>query len=296
MLIYNVLYHNMSDLIIIVGPTASGKTALAIDLAKKLDGEVISADSRQVFKYLDIGSGKVSKKEMNGVMHHMLDVVAPGERYTAMDWLRQAEILIKEIRSRNKIPIICGGTGLYIDALLYGLDNASVENLAQRKVLEGMTLSEVQNILKEKVKNSDNPEYFNNLNNSEKNNKQRLIRKIELSNYSLKDSTYRKLKYNPEMIILSPNKDELKIKIQNRIMERLKHDNNMIEEVRDLIESKGVSKAWLKSLGLEYKYITMYLNNEIDYQTLIKTLEEKIFQYAKRQITWNKKYNTLTKK
>lgn len=79
-------------------------------------------------------------------------------------------------------------------------------------------------------------------------------------------------------------------------MERLKHDNNMIEEVRDLIESKGVSKAWLKSLGLEYKYITMYLNNEIDYQTLIKTLEEKIFQYAKRQITWNKKYNTLTKK
>lgn len=287
----------MRDLVIIIGPTASGKTAAAIKLAKEIDGEVISADSRQVYKYLDIGSGKVSREEMDNVPHHMLDIANPEERYTAMDWLNQTEEIIKEIKSRNKTPIVCGGTGLYIDALLYGLDSISVENLDQRRILQNMTLLDVQNILKDKVKDSDNPEYFNNLNNSEKNNKQRLIRKIELSNYNLiENSGNRKLNYNPEIIILNPRKDELKSKIIDRVHKRLQPGSSMIEEVKDLIEKKGVSKEWLKSLGLEYKYVTMYLDGEINYDEMQELLITKIYQYAKRQNTWNKKYHTLLQK
>lgn len=322
MLIYNVLYHNMQNIVIIIGPTASGKTALSIKLAKEINGEIISADSRQVYKYLDVGSGKITTTEMENIKHYGLDISNPEEKFTTSDWNNYAKNAIVEIVNKNKIPIICGGTGLYIDALLYGINENPPPNYIQRKELESKSLEQIQLLLIEKLKKIDQLDYYNNLNNSEKNNKARLIRKLELDNYdtkNIKERSLRPMLYSPKFIILNPDIAELKEKINTRLLQRLNIEeeyiksNNpnldkfynelkdeafiqaspLINEVIDLIYNKKVKSDWLVSLGLEYRYITLFLENKITLKDCIETLETKILQYAKRQKTWNQRYNAL---
>ena len=322
---------DLKKIIIIIGPTASGKSDLAIKIAKdKIEKEnqecfIISADSRQIYKYLDIGSGKITKEEMGGVTHFGLDVAEPGStHFTAADWLRYTTKKINEIINENKMPIICGGTGLYIDALLYGIDDNPKPDYIFRKTLENKTTDEIKDIMKNKLEENDDLDYFYNLNNSEQNNRNRLIRKLELLNsgHRIKntdlDNSKRTLRYDVEFIILEPELDILQEKIKLRLEKRLglntkknSINNNaasyacgkesinsspLISEIKDLIENKKVDPKWLMSLGLEYKYVTEYILGQISYAEMLNTLNIKIFQYAKRQIKWNRRYKELENK
>lgn len=283
----------LQKIIIVIGPTASGKSDYAVDLASKINGEIISADSRQVYKNLNIGSGKITQEEMKTVMHHGLDIVQPEDKFTSVDFMLYAQKRIEDIISRNRIPIICGGTGMYIDALLYGIENNPGPDYELRHKLKYKNLGELQNILKKK-----NEIYFMSLNNSEKNNPARLIRKIELENFENKKD--RELLYDAEIHILSPSRELIKSKIEKRLDKRMENDA-MITEIKNLInyknnitqEEKQNRIDWLLSLGLEYKYVAKYLIGRITFEEMQDTLKLKIYQYAKRQITWNKRYLTL---
>ena len=293
----------LKKIIVIVGPTASGKSDLAVKIAKdKLEKEkveciIISADSRQIYRYLDIGSGKITKEEMQNIQHFGLDIAEPGSNhFTVADWLRYTTVKINEIISENKIPIICGGTGLYIDALLYGLDNNPAPDYVFRKTLENKTTEEIKDLVKEKLEKENALDYFYNLNNSEQNNRNRLIRKLELLNSGHKirnielDNSERVLKYNPEFIILNPELKILEEKIKLRLEKKL---DLLVPEIKDLIENKKVSPEWLISLGLEYRYTTEYFLNKISFEDMSKMIILKSLQYAKRQIKWNRRYEKL---
>ncbi|MDQ5957176.1 MAG: tRNA dimethylallyltransferase [Patescibacteria group bacterium] len=276
--------NSKKHLIIVMGSTASGKSDYAINLAKEINGEIISADSRQVYKDLDVGSGKVTVSEMQNIIHYGLDITDPEDKFTTADFMFYADRKIEEIINQNKTPILCGGTGMYIEAVLLGIEDNPGPNYSLRKDLTNKTLKELQEILYLK-----NPQYYNSLNNSEKNNKARLIRKIELENFEYKERAYR---YDATIHLLDIDKDLLKKKIEVRLDKRFEHQG-MVEEIRNLIENAGDKEKrieWLLSLGLEYKYVTEYVLGKIDKDTMINTLKTKIYQYAKRQITWNKRY------
>ena len=289
----NIIQHKLNKILIILGPTASGKSDLAVQIAREMNGEIISADSRQIYKYLDIGSGKITIDEMRNINHYGLDIAEPKynrdndyKLFTAIDWLTYTEARIAEIINKGKLPIICGGTGMYINTLIYGVYDNPGPNYELRSVWQERSLIEIQNMLIEK-----NNDYFQSLNNSEKNNKNRLIRKLELENYNYKD---RDLRYDIEMIIINKDLSELKDRIIRRLDNRLEGDL-LINEVKNLIYNKNINKEWLLSLGLEYKYVTLYILGEIDYNQMRESLINKIYQYAKRQITWNKQYDRNNK-
>ncbi|MEN9582435.1 MAG: tRNA delta(2)-isopentenylpyrophosphate transferase, tRNA dimethylallyltransferase [Candidatus Parcubacteria bacterium] len=267
---------------VIVGPTAVGKTAYSIGLAKKVNGEIISADSRQVYKGLDIGSGKVTEKEMKGVPHYMLDVVSPKQTYTAHDFKAEAEKHIIDILARGKTPIIVGGTGFYIDALFgkWPLPNVP-PNEALRKKLALQSNEKLFEVLRKldpkRAKTID------------QNNKVRLIRAIEIAKKlgavpTVKTKS-KKLPYDIVWMGIETDRESLRKKIVERLQKRLYL--GMLDEVANL-HKKGVSWKRLGELGLEYRYCTMYLQGKIGEAELIKTLVDKIYQYAMRQMTWFK--------
>jgi tRNA dimethylallyltransferase len=271
-------------IVVVTGPTASGKSDLAVSIAIDRNGEVISADSRQVYRGLDIGTGKITDAEMKNIAHWGIDIVAPGENFTVANWVEYAQEKIQEIVSRGKVPIICGGTGLYIHSLVYGIRDNPKPNYELREKLKTKTLLELQNILREKCKSIES-DYYENLNNSEKNNTERLIRKIEYENFDTTEHTTPL--YDVEWIILNPDIKELEEKIKTRLEKRL--EAGMIDEVKNLLKN-GVSEKWLEELGLEYTYVIKYLKKEITENEMRTNLALKILQYAKRQNTWNKKY------
>lgn len=284
----------MKKIKIIIGSTATGKSDYAVELAKKINGEIISSDSRQIYKGLDIGSGKITKEEMQNIKHYGLDIANLEEKYTAVDWMNYAKEKIEEIYKKDKTPIICGGTGMYIDSLLYGVQDNPKPDYENREILKNKTLEEIQNILKQK-----NIEYFNTLNNSEKNNKARLIRKLELDNFENTPTENRTPLYEAEIIILERDREDLKKKIEKRLFKRLENED-LINEIKNLIKENEEDQTkkekrveWLLSLGLEYKYVTKYLLGLIDHNEMTEKLKTKIYQYAKRQITWNKRYINL---
>lgn len=300
---------NLSKIIIILGPTASGKSAAAIKLAKKINGEIISADSRQIYKYLNIGSGKVTKKEMCDIKHYCLDIVDPikisknylrdRKNFSVTEYLKFAKKAIQEILAKGKTPIICGGTGLYIEAILYGIPKNAKPNPLLRIELEKKEILEILEIIK-KLNLQKYLELINNPNTSEINNKRRLIRKVEileiqaypLALSSGKGETLNT--YDPEFIFIEKDKEELRERINSRLKGRLGiRGDNLIEEVKYLIEELKINPDWLISLGLEYKYVTLYLQNKITKEKMIEELQNKIWQYAKRQILWNKRYKML---
>lgn len=269
-----------NKLLVILGPTASGKTDLSIRLAKKFNGEIISADSRQVYKGMDIGTGKVTKKEMKGIPHYLLDVVSPKTRFTVTDFKKKAQKDIKDIQKRNKLPILVGGTGFYITVVIDGITIPEIRpDWKLRKILEKKTIQELFKQLKKldpkRAKVID------------KNNKRRLVRALEIVLKTKKPvPSLKKEPINSDVLMLGIKKDNLKELIEKRLLKRLK--TGMVAEVKKLHKS-GVSWKRLEEFGLEYRYISFFLQGKMTKQEMIKRLQKKIEHYAKRQITWFKK-------
>ncbi len=267
-----------SKIIAIVGPTASGKSALAVKIAKKFGGEIISADSRQVYKGMDIGTGKITRKEMAKVPHHLLDVASPKRQFTVVQYKKLAEKAIKKIRGRGKIPIICGGTGFYIQTVSDNLLIPEIKPDAKLRIrLEKKSAKELFNQLKKldprRAKNID------------KNNRRRLIRALEIVIKSGKKVPLLKSgpKYEALIIGIKRNAKELKELIKTRLLKRLKQ-----EMVKEIINLKKFGLSWkkLEDFGLEYRYVAYYLQNKLSYNEMIEKLQKEIEHYAKRQITW----------
>ncbi len=274
-----------SKILVIVGPTASGKTSLSIELAKKFSGEVISADSRQVYRGLDIGTGKVTREEMQGVPHYLLDVADPYEVYTVHDYVRDGRTAIDDILSRGKLPIIVGGTFFYIDALLGIATMPEVPpNAKLREELENHSTEELFEILKEK--DSERAETI------DPHNRRRLIRAIEIASVIGKvPETHAVTLYDALKIGIRIEKEELVKNIHTRLTERL--DKGMIEEVVAL-HTDGLSYERMTEIGIEYAYIAKYLQSMITNDEMCALIETKSWQYAKRQMTWLKRDKGVT--
>ena len=272
---------NKPKIIAIVGTTASGKSDLGIFLAQKFNGEVVSCDSRQVYKGLDLGSGKVTKEEQQQAVHHMLDVVYPGQKYSVADFQNYAYKCIDDILSRGRLPILVGGTGLYVRAITDGYNFVNIKpNEQLRKELENLSREEL--IKKAIFLGEDKTE-------AQKLSPAHLIRRIEKLSANGK-KTENNPKYNVLKIGLTYPKDVLAQRIKQRIDNRL--PLGMIEEVKGLLES-GISQEFLDGLGLEYRYISRYLTGKISYNEFYESLQKDTKAFAKRQMTWFKKDNPI---
>ena len=266
-------------MLVITGPTASGKTALAVAAARRLGGEIVSADSRQVYTGMDIGTGK-DREEYGEVPVHMLDVVPAGYKYNLYEYLRDANECIDNIRSRGTLPVICGGTGLYVEALLNGLRLPEVPvNHELRASLEGKNLDELAEILAG-MKSLHNRTDIDTV--------KRAVRAIEIADY-YNEHPDEAVNVTPHpvkdavIVCVDIPRDERRQRITRRLHARL--EQGMIDEVRKLLEN-GLSPEDLIYYGLEYKFITEYLTGVRDYDSLVKDLETAIHQFAKRQMTW----------
>lgn len=279
-----------NPILIIVGPTASGKSGLAVEIAKKLNGEIISADSRQVYKGLDIGTGKVTTKEMGGIPHHLLDVKSPKNIFTAHEYVRLGRTIIQDIQSRRKIPIVVGGTGFYIDALVGRIRLPDVPpDLALRKQLDKKSAEQLFTLLQK-----DDPRRAQAMNTpSERNNKIRLIRALEIA---LSQTTVPQItSEHPRAakliwIGITTDPDELRERITKRLKSRLKI--GMIAEARQL-HAKGLSYKRMEELGLEYRSLARFLKGIITRTELESELNRDISQYAKRQLTYWKRNHDI---
>ncbi len=271
-----------NKIIVILGPTASGKSDMAVVLAKKFGGEVISADSRQVYKSLNIGSGKITKREMKGVPHYLLDVANPKRAFSVAEFKRLAEKKADDILKRGKIPIICGGTGFYIQAIVDNLVFPEVlPNKQLRVKLEKKTTEELFKILRSKdsrrAKEIDSK------------NPHRLIRAIEIVTHlgSVPHLDVRRPnKYNALQIGIKTDDEKLKERIYARIIARLR--TGMVAEVKHLHEQR-LSWKRMEALGLEYRYLSRYLRGKITKDEMIEQLNIATRQFAKRQKTWFKR-------
>jgi tRNA dimethylallyltransferase len=268
-------------IIIVSGPTASGKSDLAVQIAKKYKGEIISADSRQVYKDLNIGTGKITKKEMFGIKHHLLDIENPKNKFTAENFRELGEKAIEKIIEDKKIPIICGGTGFYIEALISRENFPNVPpNEKLRKELEKKSLDELLKILETLDKRR-----FENI---DKQNKRRIIRAIEIAKVlgKVPETNLDDSKYEALWIGTTWPDEILKERIHTRLLKRLKM--GMLNEAKKL-HTKGLSWKRMEELGLEYRYMARHLQGEISKEEMISELEKEIWHYAKRQMTWFKR-------
>ncbi len=266
------------SMLFILGPTASGKSDLAIALARKMNGEIISVDSRQVYRGMDIGSGKVTKPEQKLVRHHLIDIVSPKEEYNVSHFLRHAEAAILDIRNRGKFPILCGGTNFWIEALIFGIPLPSVPP---------------DETFREKWGAKDAPELFAYLKRLDperaktidKDNKVRLLRALEIARVlgkvpPLAPGNTRTIANNVTFIGLNPPVEELSEKIKTRLKARFRE--GMIDEVKRLY-LEGVSFERLESFGLEYRAIALFLQNKVAREKMEADLLLDSIHYAKRQ-------------
>ncbi len=272
--------------IAIVGPTASGKTALSIELAKKFTGEVISADSRQVYIGMDIGTGKITPEEMSGVPHHLIDVADPATVYTGTDFMKDASEAISSILVRDHVPIVVGGTFFYIDLLRGKMQAAPVEpNEDFRNSLAHFKDDELFAQLQNKdPKRASTIDPFN---------RRRLVRALEVIEAlgSVPEQTTANSPHEWLIIGIETKTDSLQDKIHDRLLARL--ESGMISEVEALLK-QGVTYERLDDLGLEYRYIGQHLQGNLSYDDMVTELETKIRQYAKRQMTWLKRDHEIT--
>jgi len=270
-----------TKLVVILGPTASGKSDLAVALAKKFNGEIISADSRQVYKGMNLGTGKITKKEMQGIPHYLLDVASPKKRFTVAQYKKLALAAIKKIQKKNKIPIICGGTGFYIQALTDDISIPEIKpDLKLRARLEKKSVLELFAELKK-----FDPNRAKTIDPS---NPRRLIRALEIIYKTGQAVPELKIKPQFDALFIGIKKSipELKKLIRKRLIKRL--HQGMIEEVNNL-RKYGLSWKRLDNFGLEYRWIAKFLQKKISYQELIAKLQKESEHYAKRQMTWFKR-------
>jgi tRNA dimethylallyltransferase len=270
---------NNQKIIVVLGPTASGKSALAVRLAKKINGEIISADSRQVYRDMNIGTGKITKREMRDIPHYLLDVVGPKKIFTVTEYRDLAQKVLEKILQKNKTPIVCGGTGFYIRALIDGLAIPEVApDWKLREKLEKKSTKELSKIL-QKIDSKR-------AQNIDKNNPRRLIRAIEIVKKTKKTIPELKLQPLPYPVLfigVKKSDTDLKKSIAARLKKRLKQ--GMVNEVKKLRQT-GLSWKRLTSFGLEYKYLAFYLQKKINYQEMVNLLQKEIEHYARRQMTW----------
>lgn len=271
----------MSDklrIVCIAGPTASGKTALAIRLAKERNGEVISVDSRQVYRTLDIGTEKISSEEMQGVPHHLIDIRDPKETYSAGDFVDDASRLIRDIIGRGKVPILAGGTHFYFDALLYGLPEHVAADPTLRAELERLPGDELMKQIEKR-----DPRRARML---DPHNRRRLIRALEvITHLGRVPERPREPRHDVEWHILAPERDELKTRIAQRLDETL--ERGLVDEVRRVRDYVGDTR--LNELGLEYRIVGEYLRGERTEEELKPALLSKLYRYAREQEKWLKK-------
>ncbi len=277
---YFLMKSDKPKIIVIVGQTSSGKTDLSVELAQKLNGEVVSADSRQVYKGLDIGSGKVTKTEMKGVPHYLIDVANPKSAFTISQFKKKADKVIKEILKKGRLPIVAGGTGFYIQALIDNVVLPEVkQNLKLRKELETKTVEELGKILKKLDKRR-----FEEI---DQKNPRRIIRAIEIATElgkvpSLESPTP---KYDVLEIGIKVADDVLKERIEKRFRKRVRA--GIVAEAKKLRE-EGVSWKRMNEIGLAHKYIAKYLKGEIPRDEMVINSIKEEWKYAKRQKTWFK--------
>lgn len=271
----------MKNLLVIVGPTASGKSDLAVELAKKLNGEVISADSRQVYRGLDIGSGKITRREMKDIPHHLLDIASPRRTFTVADYQKLARQKVDKIWRQDKLPIIVGGTGFYIDALVDGTMLPEVTpDKKLRTTLAKKSPAELFSILKKL-----DPKRARNIDGK---NPHRMIRAIEIATHLGQVPPIKKSPLSAKItfIGIKPPDNILRQRIKTRLAKRLRQ--GLIKEVEALHQA-GLSFKKLESFGLEYKYVALYLQNKLSKKEMVSQLETAINHYAKRQMTWFKR-------
>lgn len=273
---------NKPKVIAIVGPTASGKTSLSIKLATQFSGEVISADSRQVYRQMDLGTGKVTQEEMAGIPHHLLDVADPMDIYTGVDFKRDASVALKDIINRGQQPIIAGGTFFYLELLRNSMQAAPVApNPAFRQSLEQYSNAELLKQLQEQ-----DPRRAETI---DPDNRRRLERSLEIIDTlgAVPESTPAESEYDWLILGVDIPKETLHTNINIRLEERL--DQGMIAEVQHLLDT-GVTAKRLDDFGLEYRFILKYLQGDISYPEMCEQIETKSRQFAKRQLTWLKRY------
>ena len=268
------------DLLVITGPTASGKTSIAVSVADAVGGEIISADSRQVYREMNLGTGKdYSDYVVNGriIPFHLIDIAEPGYKYNVFEYQRDFFSIYADLKKRNIFPVVCGGSGMYIDSIVKGYRMFEVPpDAGLREKLEKKSMDELIDILSS----------YKKLHNvTDVDNKKRAIRAIEIEHFtdsvSMKQTGFPQL--NSLIIGVMTDRDTRRKRITSRLMQRL--ENGMVDEVQNLM-NKVISKESLIYYGLEYKYIAQYLTGELTYNEMVSGLETAIHQFAKRQMTW----------
>lgn len=276
----------LPKIVVILGPTATGKSDYAVKLARAWEGEVISADSRQVYRRLDIGSGKITRREMKAVPHHLLDIADPkGERYTVDDFKRDGSAAIDDIVKRGKLPIVCGGTGFYIDALVFGEEFPNVP--PNQKLRAVLAKRSTQSLMKE-ISRLD-PRRAKAL---DPKNKVRIIRAIEIARaLGSVPKVKRSEHYETLFIGLTSTTEKLRERIHKRLLKRMK-GGKMIREIQKL-HKQGVSWQRLHAFGLEYRYVALYLQKKLTRDEMLIQLENQIVDFSKRQMTWFKRNKAI---
>ena len=275
--------------IVICGPTASGKTALSIELAKKINGEIISSDSMQIYKYMDIGTAKTTQEEMQGIKHYLLDFVEPSQRYSVAEFKKDAEKAIEEILQKGKTPIIVGGTGLYVDSLIYGIEYQTIEFDEQyRKQLEERVEKEGLETLYNEAKKID-PQAIEKIS---LNDKKRILRILEIYKATGKNKTEQEIesrkngvKYDYKVFVINMDREKLYERINKRV--DIMIENGLIEEVEKLLEKYKEFPTAMQGLG--YKEVVEYLQGKVSKEEMIENIKRETRRYAKRQLTWFRK-------
>ena len=277
------------NIYVIGGPTASGKSKLAVELAKRINGEIISADSMQIYKDMNIGTAKLTKEEMQGIKHHLLDFVSPEERYSVANFKTDAKIKIEEILKKGKTPIIVGGTGLYIDSMIYGIEFQDEKiDKEYREELNELAEKEGLERLYEEARKID-PEAMKKISI---NDKKRIIRVLEIYHKTgktktevEKESRKNEIKYNYKMFAITMNREKLYERIEKRVDQMI--EQGLIEEVQSILNKYHKFPTAMKGLG--YKEVVEYLENKLTKEEMIEKIKKKTRHYAKRQLTWFRK-------
>ena len=275
--------------IVICGPTASGKTALSIELAKKINGEIVSADSMQIYKKMDIGTAKTTKEEMQGIKHYMQDFVEPNLRYSVADYKKDAEMAIEEILKKGKTPIVVGGTGLYVDSLIYEIEYPNIE--FDEKYRQQLEKQAGENGLEDLYKEAEkiDPEAMKKIS---ENDKKRIMRVIEIYKATGKTKTQLEIesklkgpKYDYRVFAINIERDKLYERINKRV--DIMIQKGLIEEVENLLKKYNEFPTAMQGLG--YKEVVEYIQGKVLKEDMIENIKRESRRYAKRQITWFKK-------
>ena len=279
-----------NKILVLAGPTAVGKTALSIELAKKLNGEIISTDSMQIYKYMDIGSAKITTEEMDGIKHHMIDVTTPDKPFSVVDFKNMAQPIIDDLLSKDKLPILTGGTGLYINALTCNMNFTDATNdEAYRLELEELAKEHGDIYIHNMLKDIDPVSYES----IHPNNRKRVIRALEVykvtnkpfSSFNAGEDFY-KSKYDVHYYVLNMDREKLYQRINKRV--DIMFEKGLLNECIKLKEN-GYNSLMQAMQGIGYKEVLMYLENSISLEEATEMIKQGSRNYAKRQLTWFRK-------